>query len=155
MAKGVFDRRGAVSGPSAMRLGGHARRVRDMGTRSLKRLLKGPLVRIRSFLIAPVHDRLEAQQSFLSDAADRLLAIEHRLLAVEPRLLAVEHRLLPVEHSLLAVGHSVGLLHRKADEGAVKSRPVVHLRDAYAIPLADGYLFVPQEEEALLEKKLP
>jgi FkbM family methyltransferase len=45
---------------------------------------------------------------------------------------------------------SVGLLHAKADDAAIKLRPLVHLKDAYAVPLRDGYLFVPEEEEGLL-----
>jgi FkbM family methyltransferase len=44
----------------------------------------------------------------------------------------------------------LGYLHQKLDEAAVKSRPVVRLDGAYAVPLADGYLFIPEEEEALL-----
>jgi FkbM family methyltransferase len=48
------------------------------------------------------------------------------------------------------ITRDLGYLHQKLDEAAVKSRPVVRLDGAHAVPLADGYLFIPEEEEALL-----
>jgi FkbM family methyltransferase len=126
----------SVSGPAVARLTVHGRRVREMVLGVMKRLLKGPLVRVRSFLIAPLSGRLDAiqgsslmQQRFQSEIADRLRELE----------------------GTVALAHeNIGFLHRKADESAIKSRPVVHLRNAYAVPLSDGYLFIPEEEEALL-----
>jgi len=132
-----------ISGLAATRLKARGSRLREMAAGMMKRILKGPLVRIRSFFVAPVTTRLDAiqgsalqQQRFQSQAADRLTALEDRL--------GRAHERMDVLHE------NIGFLHRKADESAVKSRPVVHLRDAYAVPLSDGYLFIPEEEEALL-----
>lgn len=120
----------------AARLNSKVRRIKEVGVGMLKPLIRGPLVRIRSFFVAPVSTRLDsmqsaqlAQQRFAAEANDRAKELERRVQKLQ---------------------EAVGFLHAKADESALKSRPVVHVRDAYAVPLADGYLLIPEEEEALL-----
>lgn len=116
----------------ATRDGGVSRGLKDRTVKMLKKIVRGPLVAVRSFLTRPVTVRLDEfarTQQGLADFANRIKVFEQRLLVLE---------------------QNVGFLHKKADEAAVKSRPLVHLKDAYAVALADGYIFLPEDEEALL-----
>lgn len=112
--------------------------------------IKGPLLHIRNFLTSPVlgrvdgvHAALSTQQRLIGQALDRSQSIEGRLSLLEQKIEGLRQ-------DVGATSQSVGFLHHKADDAAVKTRPVIHAKGAYAVPLRDGYLFVPEEEEGLL-----
>ena len=113
-----------------------ARRVHDAVVRRLKPLVRGPLDRVRTFLLAPISARLDstqqsllAQQKYVAELADQSNEIAARLSELQK---------------------IVGFLHVKADEAAIKARPVLRFSGAYALALADGYVFLPDSEEALI-----
>lgn len=110
--------------------------------RKTKAILKGPIFYLRDFVIAPICIRLDAahnaalvQQKLSSELADRLELLDRAV----------------TKHAadLAELQRDLGYLHQKYDESVRKARPVVHFDGAYAVPLADGYLFIPEEEEAL------
>lgn len=137
--------------------------------------VKGPLLHLRNFLTSPVLTRVDGvygalltQQRMIAQIAERLEATERNLLQkgdataahVQQVAEGVGHlhqkedtaatRLEKAYQFVGLLHQSVGFLHQKADDAVVKSRPVVHLQDAYAVPLRDGYLFIPQDDEGLL-----
>ena len=119
--------------------------------------IKGPLLHIRNFLTSPVlgrvdgvHAALSTQQRLLGQALDRTQTMEGQLRAAEQRLESLQETVGTTAARLDKVYQSVDFLHQKADDAVVKSRPVVHLQDAYAVPLRDGYLFIPEQDEGLL-----
>jgi FkbM family methyltransferase len=119
--------------------------------------IKGPLLHLRNFLTSPVlgrvdgvHAVLSTHQRLLGQALDRTQTMEGQLRAAEQRLESLQETVGTTAARLDKVYQSVGFLHQKADDAVVKSRPVVHLQDAYAVPLRDGYLFIPEQDEGLL-----
>lgn len=105
--------------------------------------IKGPILHARNFLTSPVLSRVDGVQGTLG-THQRLIAQ-----ALE-RTQATARVLEGLQAHVTKLHQSVGFLHVKADDAAIKLRPSVHLKDAYAVPLRDGYLFVPEEEEGLL-----
>ena len=123
--------------------------------------IKGPLLHIRNFLTSPVLTRVDGvygalltQQRMIAQIAERIEATERNLLqkgdATASQVASLQDRLEASGTRLEKIHQSIGFLHNKADDAVVKSRPVMHMKDAYAVPLRDGYLFVPEEEEGLL-----
>ena len=117
-------------------------------------LIKGPLLHARNFLTSPVLSRVDGvqgtlgtHQRLIAQALERVQAVEAKLQQVPESMAALK---VGLQDDIGKVRQSVGFLHVKADDAAIKLRPSMHLRDAYAVPLRDGYLFVPEEEEGLL-----
>lgn len=109
--------------------------------RAFVNILKRPALKVRDFLIAPLAERID--QARLSQ---EYLINQNRLVQEK----ASEAFQSSLEQSLAEVQQSVGFLHIKADEQTRKIWPMVHLHDAYAVPLADGYIFVPDSDEGIL-----
>ena len=112
-------------------------------------------------LIAQALERAQATDTHVRQSAQMLEALQgalgtHQQLVAQ----ALERTEATDRHSAQVIAglqaqvtklhQSIGFLHAKADDAAIKLRPSVHLKDAYAVPLRDGYLFVPEEEEGLL-----
>ncbi len=117
-------------------------------------LIKGPLLHARNFLTTPVLTRVDGvqgtlgtHQRLIAQALERTQAVENRLREIPNAIGATKSEL---QADIAKLKQSIGFLHVKADDAVIKQRPSVHLKDAYAVPLRDGYLFVPEEEEGLL-----
>ena len=109
--------------------------------RVLVSILKRPALKVRDFLIAPLAERID--QARLSQE----YLINQNRLVQEKAAASFQSN---VDQSLGAIQQSLGFLHIKADEQTRKIWPMVHLRDAYAVPLADGYIYIPDTDEAIL-----
>lgn len=127
-------------------------------------LIKGPLLHARNFLTSPVlsridgvHGTLGTHQRLIAQTLERTEALEAKvrkvlegMSATHAQLEAQVARLQETDARIGKVHQSLGFLHVKADDAAIKLRPAMHLNGAFAVPLRDGYLFVPEEEEGLL-----
>lgn len=140
--------RAASGGETSATISSETGSARHAGMKQLVRriavkVLKGPMLRIREFMNTPLSIRLDG----VSEHAENNAAIQQQLIS------EYEHRLEKLERVLdevTTLQTDVGYLHKKADESMLKSRPVVKREGAYAVPLADGYIFIPEEEENLL-----
>jgi FkbM family methyltransferase len=122
--------------------------MKRRGSRILVKLLKRPALRIRDFLIAPIAERID--QTRLSQ---EYLINQNRLVqekAAEAHQREMMTLLGNLADNILEMQRNVGFLHTKADEQARKTWPIIHLQDAYAVPLADGYIFIPDADEGIL-----
>ncbi len=141
-------------------------------------MIKLPLLHLRNFVTAPVLSRVDSLQGVLAthqrliaqtlEAQKEVEALTQRANQSLEKLMATEAKLNNLEalsgglHTKVDASTSVidgkldklrqsaGFLHQKADDAVIKQRAVVHLKDAYAVPLRDGYLFVPEEDEGIL-----
>lgn len=129
---------GAAHAPGGVETGPANDTPTPEGTRSMKAKLvgwaKAPLKRARSFIVAPMFHKIDVVERAVADLAqpndDRAIeALRGELAALQKDVLA---------------------LHAKTDEIIFASRPTLKRDDAYAVPLADGYIFIPQQEEQLL-----
>lgn len=127
--------------------------------------LKWPLSRFRDYLNAPIDRRIDAasidahniaiaNQALVAASLERLEIME-RLVAGQSAILkglqdTYTQTLARANDDLIGLRTDVGYLHGKSDEAMLKARPVIHRDGAYAVPLADGYIFIPEEEEILL-----
>lgn len=100
----------------------------------LVRWAKAPLQRLRSFLVAPLLQKVDLLEQHLIGDGQSGLSASHQATSA----------------ALAALQKDVLALHAKTDEIIFASRPTIKRDDAYAVPLADGYIFIPQEEEQLL-----
>jgi FkbM family methyltransferase len=123
-------------GPDVSRLDSYRRRIKQYLKAKAVHYLKTPLGRLREFLNVPIYARMDA------------IGSDQQALAKSAESTAQSVAVLEV--NIQNIARDLGYLHQKLDEAAVKSRPVVRRDGAYAVPLADGYLFIPEEEEALL-----
>ncbi len=124
-------------------------------------MIKLPLLHLRNFVTAPVLSRVDALQGVLA-THQRLIAqtleAQKQVEALSRRAALSIERIDAALHSksdeaairLDKLRQSTGFLHQKADDAVIKQRAVVHLKDAYAVPLRDGYLFIPEEDEGIL-----
>lgn len=113
-------------------------------------LIKGPLLHARNFLTSPVLSRVDGIQGTLGTHQRLIAQALERTQATEANARHSVQILEGLQAQVTKLHQSVGFLHAKADDAAIKLRPSMHLKDAYAVPLRDGYLFVPEEEEGLL-----
>lgn len=134
-------------------------------------LIKGPLLHARNFLTSPVLSRVDGLQGTLGTHQRLIGQVLERIQATDVKIeqsaqvlqglvaqatqlqgqaSELQGQVAELQGQVTKLHQSVGFLHSKADDAAIKMRPSVHLRDAYAVPLRDGYLFVPEEEEDLL-----
>ena len=93
--------------------------------------------------MAPAIQRLDTLEGTLH-------AMQRALLESAQRQQALSGIAQTLNWSIADVLRDVGHLHSKADENTLKSRPLIHLGDVYGVPLADGYIFVPEGDEDLL-----
>ena len=116
--------------------------------------LKGPLLHARNFLTAPILNRVDSVQGTLGTHQRLIAQTLERTQAVDVKLAMLtqscQAQFIDLGKKLDKSYQSIGFLHVKADDAAIKLRPTVPLKGAYAVPLRDGYLFVPEEEEGLL-----
>jgi FkbM family methyltransferase len=94
--------------------------------RALIKLLKGPALRVRGFLNAPIAEQIDQRRIYFENVIGEL------------------------NKSVENLRSEISLLHAKADEHTRKTWPVIHLIDAYAVPLSDGYIFIPDTDEDIL-----
>lgn len=142
-------------------------------------LLKWPLSRFRDYMNGPIDGRIDAASVNAHNAAidgiERMVALERQIELDSTRIASLEHlvagqsanldrlqvvldklqdtysqTLARTHDDLIRLRTDVGYLHGKSDEAMLKGRPVIHRDGAYAVPLADGYIFIPEEEETLL-----
>ncbi len=113
-------------------------------------LIKGPLLHARNFLTTPVLTRVDGVQGTLGTHQRLIAQALERTQTTEAKVRQSAQVLEGLQAQVTKLHQSVGFLHVKADDAVIKQRPSVHLKDAYAVPLRDGYLFVPEEEEGLL-----
>lgn len=126
--------------------------------------IKGPILHARNFLTSPVLSRVDGvqgtlgtHQRLIAQALERTQATDAKvrqsaqvLEGLQAQVTNLQPQVTNLQAQVTKLHQSVGFLHVKADDAAIKLRPSVHLKDAYAVPLRDGYLFVPEEEEGLL-----
>lgn len=146
--------------PAAFLGGPKGGAVKQYLIRKIKGVLKGPIFHLRDFIIAPICIRLDAyhnvalvQQKLSSEFADRLECLDRALECLDRAVAKQAADLAELQNALPELQNArrdLGYLHQKYDESARKARPVVHFDGAYAVPLADGYLFIPEEEENLI-----
>ncbi|NIK47885.1 FkbM family methyltransferase [Variibacter gotjawalensis] len=137
--------------PSAM---AGPRRLRRFARLILGRLSRPFMTRLRAYMtvetnlrLSVLQQRLEATQDAARVAqaqANQALQQLHHLFV---EVANTQSRALELQQHTL---RDVGYLHLKSDEFSRKTRPVIKLGDAFAVPLADGYIFIPEQEEALL-----
>lgn len=113
-------------------------------------LIKDPILHARNFLTSPVLSRVDGVQGTLGTHQRLIAQALERTQATDAKVRQSAQVLDSLQAQVTKLHQSVGFLHAKADDAAIKLRPSVHLKDAYAVPLRDGYLFVPEEEEGLL-----
>lgn len=138
-----------LTSPSSRAMEGSMRFERLRRSR-LFALIKGPLLHVRNFLSSPVLSRVDGVQGTLGTHQRLIAQGLERTQATDTIVRQSAEVLEGLQAQVTKLHQSVGLLHAKADDAAIKLRPLVHLKDAYAVPLRDGYLFVPEEEEGLL-----
>jgi FkbM family methyltransferase len=106
----------------------------------LKARVRGPLRRLRDFFTAPA-----------LDAVNRLhVRSERQLAQLDAQLATLNQQVVAAQTQVVAVQAMASGLHSKVDALTFGVRPVMQLGDAHAVPLADGYLFVPTQDEDLL-----
>jgi len=143
-----------------------ARRVEGILKRPLRKLeteVKRPLRRFRDYMNAPNIARIEGLERVIVDQSNRLTSRQHSLQAEIARsqqeIARSQQELAHLQREeiahlrmsdIAALRTDLGYLHGKFDENLRKSRPVIRRDNAFAVPLADGYIFIPDEEEALL-----
>lgn len=113
-------------------------------------LIKGPLLHARNFLTSPVLSRVDGVHGTLGTHQRLIAQALESIQAADTKVRQSAQMLEGLQTQVTKLHQSVGFLHVKADDAAIKLRPAVHLKDAYAVSLRDGYLFVPEEEEGLL-----
>lgn len=123
--------------------------------RVLVSILKRPALKVRDFLIAPLAERIDQTRLSQEYLINQSRLVQEKAAAsfqsdMDRSLGAIQQSLSGVQQSLSGVQQSLGFLHTKADEQTRKIWPMVHLRDAYAVPLADGYIYIPDTDEAIL-----
>lgn len=149
------------------------RRVGGILKRPLRKVeaeVKRPLRRFRDYMNAPNIARIEGLERVIVDQSNRLTSLQHSLqeeiarsqqeIARSQQELARSQQELAhlqqeeIAHlrmsDIAALKTDLGYLHAKFDESLRKSRPVIRRDKAFAVPLADGYIFIPDEEEVLL-----
>jgi FkbM family methyltransferase len=126
------------------------RRLKHYFRRKAVALLKAPVSRLRDFFLAPIHFRFDASNTRLDASYSAALVQQQLSRSIAQSIDTLQAEIQNARAELQSVQRDLGYLHQKFDEGALKTRPVLHFEGAYAVPLADGYLFIPEEEEALL-----
>tara|TARA_R110002020_G_scaffold367683_1_gene579526 strand:+ start:14066 stop:15325 length:1260 start_codon:yes stop_codon:yes gene_type:complete len=116
--------------------------------RVLVSILKRPALKIRDFLIAPLAERIDQARLSQEYLINQTRLVQEKAAASFQS--NVDQSIGAIQQSLSGVQQSLGFLHIKADEQTRKIWPIVHLRDAYAVPLADGYIYIPDSDEAIL-----
>lgn len=137
---------------TARRIG---RRVEDALKRPLRRAFKRPMARARDYINAPNVDRIEALERVIVDQSNRLISLQQslqlELVRSQQEIVQLQKEIAQLRVSdVIALKTDLGYLHAKFDENLRKSRPVIQRDNAFAVPLADGYIFIPDEEELLL-----
>jgi FkbM family methyltransferase len=137
-------------GPDVSRLDSYRRRIKQYLEAKAVHYLKTPLGRLREFLNVPIYARMDAIGSDQQALAKSAKSTAQSVAVLEVNIQNLEVNIQNLEVNIQNIARDLGYLHQKLDEAAVKSRPLVRRDGAYAVPLADGYLFIPEEEEALL-----
>jgi FkbM family methyltransferase len=132
------------------RLDSYRRRIKQYLEAKAVHYLKTPLGRLREFLNVPIYARMDAIGSDQQALAKSAKSTAQSVAVLEVNIQNLEVNIQNLEVNIQNIARDLGYLHQKLDEAAVKSRPLVRRDGAYAVPLADGYLFIPEEEEALL-----
>ncbi len=107
--------------------------------RLARRLLKRPLSYFRDFVNAPV-------LSNKNETNDLMFGIYNELKVVGDKLGTLDSKV----DLLQSIDGRLDFLHAKADEQTRKNWPIIELEDLFAVPLADGYIFVPRQDDDLL-----
>ncbi len=100
--------------------------------RLARRLLKRPLSHFRAFINAPV-------LSNKNETNDLMFRIQNKLNTLDAQF-----------DLLQSIDGRLDFLHAKADEQTRKNWPIIELEGLFAVPLADGYIFVPRQNDDLL-----
>lgn len=134
----------------------------------MKRLVKRPLIRLRALASGSVLAHLDAAKVTLTGIREQNIRTQQTLGYLHTKLdAAIEdissradiaeqsanqrnELLVKLQDHIRLLEQQIGFLHVKADEGAVKTRPLVALEGAFAVPLADGYILLPEHEEELV-----
>ena len=107
--------------------------------RLARRFLKWPLSHFRDFVNAPVLSNKD-------ETNDLMFRIQSELKVVGEKLNTLDAKF----DLLQSIDGRLDFLHAKADEQTRKNWPIIELEDLFAVPLADGYIFVPRQDDDLL-----
>jgi FkbM family methyltransferase len=116
------------------------RRAKHFIRRVAVKLLKSPMLHVRGFMNTPITIQIDA----LAQSAQLNAATQQHLISDNSERLDAQSKKMEI------LQQNIAYLHAKADESVIRQRPVIHRDGGYAVPLSDGYLLVPEEEEDLL-----
>lgn len=120
---------------------------RPLHRRLLVKLARPFLNPLRAFANQPVLERLNATSEELAHLRSSLAVLQSRLDLAEQQAKISRGE---TGEIVRALQKDTGYAHAKLDELRHAVRPVLRLDDAAAVPLADGYVFLPPAEERLL-----
>lgn len=136
------------SSPLAGAMQTPSRGAKNWFKRNMIKFLKGPALRVRNFVNAPITERVDQSRMAFEYSLDtRVQQIEAEM---KSQAAEFETQITQLRAQVASHERQTALLHEKADEQTRKNWSVMHLSGAYAVPLADGYIFIPEADESIL-----